>query len=103
MVSLTPPPSSPSSPSPIRGGTVGPAAVDLLLSRLSASFESHPFGEDLLRERFTFNLDVPFSRNYFPDAVRVWADRFRFVLAALVRGREATTAGQVNIKKDLML
>ncbi len=47
-----------------------------------------------------FNLDVPFSKNYLSCVVRVWADRCRKVLAALTRGREATTVEDRGTMED---
>ncbi len=73
---------------------VSAEAVDCLLQKLVESFDAHPFGEDLVRERVMFNLDVPFSKNYFVDTVRVWADRCRKVLNVVTAGREGTTRGQ---------
>ena len=42
----------------------GEAAVEAALASLDQSLEAFPFGEELIRERVMFNLDVPFSKNY---------------------------------------
>ena len=63
-----------------------------LLRRLEESFNAVPLGEDLVRERAMFNLDVPFSKQYLSAVAGVWAARGAYVQTPFVLGRESTTA-----------
>ncbi len=44
------------------------------------TYDSVPFGVDIVSEYVMYNLGVPFSKRFMPDISRVWAERYRRVM-----------------------
>ncbi len=43
------------------------------------TYDTVPFGEEIVREYVLYNLEVPFSRRFMPGIAAVWAERYRAV------------------------
>ncbi len=76
---------------------MSPSVADCLERRMSESFEVHPFGEDLIRERVIY---VQPGRALLQELPVVCGAGLGRQVAALTRGREATTVEDRGTMED---